>query len=362
LAKHYSISRHSVLGHSVSRTAKVALVGGETLLGRELEDVLGRAGSRATVTAYTASGEGNFGSQDGEAIYLESLTADTLRGQEAIVLAGTSAGAFKAYDLASALKPQPQLIDCVGYLEGKKEARIVAAGLGAPTLGRQQPRASRLQIVAHPAAFAIAQVLIRLAQRAEIERSLVNVFEPASEQGQRGISELQQQTSSLLSFKALDKQVFGAQLSFNLLPQSGEDAAAKLSNIEQRIERHVATLLSRAHEDKSAAARAPMPSLRLIQAPVFHGYSISMWIELKKNPDVAELAEALRSPEIEVRDADEEAPNNVGAAGQSGLTAGDIRVDRNNARAAWLWIVCDNLRLVADQAASLIGALQGERL
>jgi hypothetical protein len=40
-------------------------------------------------------------------------------------------------------------------------------------------------------------------------------------------------------------------------------------------------------------------------------------------------------------------------AGQSGLAAGGIALDRNNPKAAWLWIVTDNLRLQAENALSV---------
>ena len=48
----------------------------------------------------------------------------------------------------------------------------------------------------------------------------------------------------------------------------------------------------------------------------------------------------------------------MGVAGQSGLIAGDIRLDRNNPRAAWVWLVCDNLRAVADSAVALVKSLK----
>jgi len=47
--------------------------------------------------------------------------------------------------------------------------------------------------------------------------------------------------------------------------------------------------------------------------------------------------------------------------GQSGLIAGDIRIDGNNPRAAWLWVVGDNVRLMADAAADLLSDLQRTR-
>ncbi len=321
---------------------RVALVGSETLLGRELEDVLGRSAHHPSITPFAANGEGNFGSQDGEAVFVEPLDAKTIRGHRVILVAGTAEGARRTYDLTKEISSPPRVIDCTGHLENEPEARILAAS---------QPPSTWLWVVPHPAAFAIAQVFRMLAGNWQITRGIANVLEPASERGQAGIAELQQQTASLLSFKTLDKKVFDAQLSFNLLSQYGEDAPVKLADVERRIERHIATLLD----------HPPMPSLRLLQAPVFHGYSISLWIEFDANCSAADLGQALTSAGIDVRGADLEAPTNVGAAGQSGLFVGDIRMDSNNPRAAWLWIVCDNLRVRADMAAALVGVLLGAK-
>jgi aspartate-semialdehyde dehydrogenase len=213
-----------------------------------------------------------------------------------------------------------------------------------------------LLVLAHPAASALALVLTRLARHAQIRRAVVQVFEPASERGKRGIAELHQQTTGLLSFKPLNKDVFDNQLSFNLLAQYGAEAPQKLSAVEQRIEAHLAALLSRS----SPAETVPMPSLRLVQAPVFHGYSISAWVEFAGEVNATELGEALASAQIEVRGVNEEAPSGVGATSQSGLIAGDIRVDRNDARAAWFWIVGDNLRLTADGVADILSELGTE--
>ena len=134
------------------------------------------------------------------------------------------------------------------------------------------------------------------------------------------------------------------------MPSYGEESAEKLASIEQRIERHLATLLSR----QTGAKAPPMPSLRLVQVPVFHGYSISAWIEFESNITAAAVGEALASAQIEVRGADLDAPTSIGAAGLSGLMVGDIRVDHNNPRAAWIWVVADNLRLTADSIAALL--------
>lgn len=334
------------------KALRIAVVGGETLLGRELQEVLKSRGTGAAITEYAASGEGNFADQEGEAIYVAPLEAHSVRDDRAILIAGTPEGALKAYNLSKNGGGKPVLIDCTGHLEAKHEARIIA-----PLLKEPDARASWLWVIAHPAASALALVSKKLARYRPIRQSVAHVFEPASERGKRGVSELHQQTTSLLSFKALEKNVFDAQLSFNLLSQYGDEAPDQLSAVEQRIERHVATILSRERD----GLVVPMPSLRLIQAPVFHGYSMSVWVEFENDIALSALGEALASEQIEVRAKDETAPDNLGAAGQSGLIAGDIRIDRNNARAAWFWVVADNLRLTADAAADLISGLGTEQ-
>lgn len=327
---------------------RLALLGADTLLGRELQELVKNRITGATIDAYASSGEGNFGEEDGEAIYREALEAHSLKGIRAVLIAGTEEGTRKVLQLTRAGAPEkkPVLIDCTGYLDTEPEASIVSTLLEQKRFGSKD-----LLVIAQPAASALALVLTRLARRKEIRRVVAHVFEPASERGKRGITELQQQTTGLLSFKTLPKEVFDDQLSFNLLAQYGAEAPEKLSSIEQRIEKHLTTLLG------SQAEKMPVPSLRLIQAPVFHGYSISVWIEFDGEVNATELGEAVASAQIEVRSPDQDAPHAVGAAGQSGLIIGDIRVDRNDARAAWFWIVGDNLRLTADAATDVIAGL-----
>jgi len=326
---------------------QIALIGGETLLGGELKDVFEAQLKTAFVNAYASTGEGSFGQQEGEAVYLDPLDAKAVESSGAIVAAGAAAGSLKAYSLAKALKGKVAVVDCAGHLEQEPEARIIA-----PVPGEPNPKGDWLFITAHPAAAAITETLSRLARWRPIVRSVVNVFEPASERGKAGAGELHQQTSSLLAFRGLDKDIFDAQLGFNLLPQYGRAAPLKLAAVERRIERHIAILLGKT---------APLPSLRLIQVPVFHAYSISFWIEFGKDISVSELGQALASAQIEVREATQEVPNSIGAAGQSGLIAGDIHIDRNNPRAAWVWVVCDNLRMTADIAVTLLRSIQSKK-
>ncbi|MBS1859943.1 MAG: segregation protein B, partial [Acidobacteria bacterium] len=122
-----------------------------------------------------------------------------------------------------------------------------------------------------------------------------------------------------------------------------------LEQTELRIERHLATLLALGGEGEGA----PMPSLRVIQAPVFHGYSFSAWVEFEEAPELEALESSLAMEGIEVRGGEFEPPNNVGQAGQGGIAVGAITPDPNNGAAFWFWFVADNLRVQAENALAV---------
>ena len=105
---------------------KVALVGGETLLGRELHEVIESRVTGALITTYASSGEGNFGEEDGEAIYIEPLEAQSLASEHAVLLAGLSDGAVKAYELVKAAggRPSPDRLRWTSWIMSRKPALL----------------------------------------------------------------------------------------------------------------------------------------------------------------------------------------------------------------------------------------------
>ena len=321
----------------------IALVGGETLLGREVREVLGETALGQHVRLVAAADEetGTLTEIGGSAAFLAKLEPDAVEDADALILAGS----VESSRIALEANPQGLIIDLTYAAEENPDARIRAPQVeGADyELDHTGP-----QIVAHPAATAIAMVLQRLNGNYPIARAIVHIFEPASERGATGIDELQQQTVNLLSFQPVPKKVFDAQLAYALLAQLGPEAPVPLTDVEDRIERHLATLLERMEGP-------PMPSLRLIQAPVFHGYTFSFWIEFEDAPAVADLEDAMSHDSFDVRTADLEPPNNVAVAGQSGIAVGAIAPDRNNGNAFWMWAAADNLRLAAESAALIAG-------
>jgi aspartate-semialdehyde dehydrogenase len=318
----------------------VALVGGDSLLARELRELLEESKPTPAIEMISASAENAtmLGADDEEVIALIPLTAQSLAGTQVAFLAGSPASSRRALKLNP--PDGPVLIDLTAALEDQPHARLRAPG-AEPT--RILPQPGIIHVIAHPAAIAAAMLLTALSRDSAIRRSIVHVFEPASERGKKGLDELKQQTVGVLTFQKLNTDVFDAQLGFNMLARYGEEALEPLEGIEQRVEKHLASLLS-------AYSGIPMPSLRVVQAPVFHGHSFSVWVEFEENPGTEALAKTLEAANIDVRPDDP--PSNANIAGQSGLSVGAITVDPNQPRACWLWMVADNLRLSAENAIS----------
>lgn len=325
--------------------ARVAIVGGESLLGRELRDQLTEKGIDSELKLVGAEDElpGVIRVEEDEPIILTALDTETLQNARVLFLTGTAAASARALDMVAGSGAKPAIVDLTFAAENRPEARLRAPMLET---NRGVLAPSTIHVVAHPAAVVTAMILTRLQRAHRVSRVILHIFEPASERGQVGLNELQQQTRNLFAFKGLDKAVFDAQLSFNMLPRYGEEAPLRLEDVELRIERHIATLLGR-------QGITPLPSIRLVQAPVFHGYSLSFWVEFETNPGVTAVSESLGTAQIEVRGADLEAPSNVGSVGQSGVTVGLIEQDRNAPKALWMWAVADNFRVAVDNAIEI---------
>jgi aspartate-semialdehyde dehydrogenase len=319
----------------------IAVIGGDTLLAKEIRELLENAPAAPRLQLISAAADGSaiLGADEEEAIIMPPLSAESLEGAGVALLAGSAAASRRTLKLNP--ETGPRLIDLAGSLEDQPEARLRAPSAEPPATAHG---GAGIQVIAHPAAIALAMLITAAARAGVIRRSIAHVFEPASERGQKGIEELQKQTVAVLSFQKLPADVFDTQLAFNMLARYGEEAVEPLEGVEQRIERHLASVLH-------SWPGIPMPSVRLIQAPVFHGHSMSVWIEFESDPGAGKLSQALAGAGADVRE--DEPPSNTGIAGQSGISVGAIEADRNNPRAYWFWLVADNLRLAAENAVAV---------
>lgn len=336
------------------RKTEWLLIGGDSILGREIRDLIEEqelpvtlrlASSRAAESVLSAPED-----EDEDITVMHPLDETLVEAADVVLLGGTPEVNREAVALARRSGSRPALVDLTGQFEDLPESRLRAPILETPA---EDAPEDAIHTVAHPAAVALARLLVLLHARHRVVRAVATILEPVSQQGRAGVDELHQQTVSLLNFRSVPQEVFGAQVSFNLLPRYGSEAPHKLSEAAERIERHLASLLGARH--------VPLPSVRLIQAPVFHGYCMSVWVEFEKRPPVDALERGLEEAGIDIRRADVEPASNVAVAGQVGLTVSDIAEDRATAQGAWFWLAFDNLRAHAEAVLLTAGLLARRR-
>ncbi|HWR54693.1 MAG TPA: Asd/ArgC dimerization domain-containing protein, partial [Bryobacteraceae bacterium] len=318
-----------------------AIVGSGSLLGREIRDLLAELTVRTRLIGADPT-EAVLTEDAGEPVVLTQLDEENLGDARVAFLAGSPESSRGALDIIGRLQHRPVVVDLTYTLDDRPGAFLRAPAVEPANYA---VAGAAQHVIAHPAAIILGLFFSRLQQAAPVTRAVADIFEPASERGISGVTELQQQSVNLLSFQPPPKKTYDEQVAFNLLARWGEEAPGKLEDVESSIERHLATLL--------ALTGVPvMPSLRLIQAPVFSGYSMSVWAEFEKNPGVGAIEAAIASAQVDVRGADLEPPNVVGMAGMSGISIGAITPDRNNPRACWFWIAADNIRVMAENAVA----------
>ena len=111
-------------------------------------------------------------------------------------------------------------------------------------------------------------------------------------------------------------------------------------SIEERVLRHYRAITN---------ARAPVPSLMLLQAPVFHAHTFSIYIELESPASLENFEAALAGEHLELLREPPSEPSNLSAAGQQDVQIA-VRKDSRSESGFWIWATADNLRVSASLA------------
>jgi len=330
---------------------RVAIVGAATLKGKELKEVL-EAGAFPTVDVKLLDDDESLGQLDAvgdEATFIQSVLPEHLEHVDFAFFA--SDPQFTRKHWATARDAGAAIVDLSYALESEAGVPVRAPWVEQELGEGAAAPAARVVVPAHPAATVLALLLLRAQKAGSLRRAVATVFAPDSEHGRRGVDELHQQTVSLLSFQPLPREIFDSQVAFNLVAQYGEKSAPTLESVERRILEHFRRI---------TRERAPVPSVVLLQAPIFHGHVVSLYVELEGKVSLGDLARAMAGGHITVLRAGEEAPSNVSAAGQDQVLLA-LRPDAARENAFWLWAAVDNLRISALTAVDCAAALARAR-
>jgi aspartate-semialdehyde dehydrogenase len=328
------------------RMYRIGIVGASSLAGKEVSEELGESllGASDFVLLDEEDAAGQVTAAGDEVAFIQRLEASSFDRMDFVFFAGGAAVTKKHWQ--DARRAGASIIDLTYALENEKDVLVrgpwvaeVLAEKGHAS-GPEPDLKTPAVIAAHPVAVMLALVAGKLQAKLPLASVAATVMEPASEYGRAAMDELHQQTVTLLSFQTLPREQYDAQVSFNLLPALGEAAKVKLEETGQRIRKHYAGL---------ADARLPALALQIVQAPVFHGYVVSMLVELSSEATLEELEAALAGEHIDVVSEDSDPPSNLSAAGQEDIM---VRVSKDSGdgekgRRFWLWLAADNLKLAA---------------
>jgi aspartate-semialdehyde dehydrogenase len=136
-----------------------------------------------------------------------------------------------------------------------------------------------------------------------------------------------------------------------MVARYGEHSEPSLASVESRVLKHYQRIVGE---------NAPLPSLLLVQAPIFHGHAFAVHLELEQVADVESISRALAGEHVYLTHGAEDAPTNVNAAGQTDIQV-SIAADASHPNGFWLWAASDNLRIAAATAVECAETMAATR-
>lgn len=325
------------------QACRVAIAGASSLGGKELKQLIeDNAFPAAEILLLDEElAAGRLTEASGEPVVVQTVDEDSFERVRFAFFTGSPAFTARHWEVAH--RAGATVVDLSGGLADVPSARqwipALDAVLPPPSPKSDVPAAGLF--LSPPAPVIVTCSLVAAFSGFSLERLALVFFQPVSERGQAGIEELETQTIKLLSFQPIAREVFDAQVAFNLLDRYGEASAERLADARSRIGCEVRGYL---------AGRLPAPAIQLVQAPVFYGCAFTAYAEFGSPPETASLQQALNAVGLQVGAPNEPGPSNVSVAGESHILLSQAERDPNVERGYWFWGAADNLRLAAVNA------------
>lgn len=330
---------------------RVAIVGAGSLKGKDVAEVLEQRNFPSSEIKLLDDDEatGKLEALKDEVTFIQSIRSQQFDKVDFTFFASDADSTRRNWKQVS--NAGSSIVDLSYALETEAGA-VVRAPWVERQLGQSvTPELAPIPVVAaDPIAIVLALLILRVNAAIPVKRAVATVFLPVSEFGQKGMDELHEQTVNLLSFQQLPRDMFDVQVAFNLVSRYGDKAVSTLSSITDRILRHY---------KKITADQAVVPSLQIVQPPIFHGNAVSLNLQLGSAADISQISGAIAGEHVSVTPTSE-APSNVNAAGQGDILAA-VTSDASDPNSVWLWATSDNLRVAASIGVELAESMAAAR-
>ena len=317
---------------------RIVIAGASSLLGAELKSLLeeSRFASWDLSLVDEEIAAGTLTEAAGEPAVIQPVEESTFDRAKLIFFTGSAA--FTERNLPAARESSATVIDLSGTALEVPGARV-SFGLESPDPSADKGKSP--YVIPSAPGLAAARFLDALG-RVGLNRLALVFFRPVSEAGRPGIEELEAQTSQLLSFQSIGQPVFDTQVAFNLVDHYGSASRENLQAVRARIRREAA-----------AAGHNVTPSIQVLHAPVFYGYTFVANAELKSPQTKETLADALRKSGFSLEVPASTPLGNLTASGDSSIHLALPENDSAKPGTWWFWGAADNIRLPAAAATKL---------
>lgn len=318
-----------------SRKPRLALVGSDSLRGKEILSVLNaKKFPLASFEFFDPGVEQEYsklGQFRDEAKVVHALTPSALEGLDLVFLAADAKTNLQYGRLAA--EKDYRALDLAETFNADPNIPLVVAGVNDAGLQKKKPP---LIANPNPATIMLTHVLHALRAGFGVAKAVAVVLEPVSAYAEEGIRELAEQSYALLGSSAMCKKVFPDQVAFNLLSRTSKAERNGFSPLENRVLGEVRRILS--------AADLPL-SLSIVLAPVFHTYSIMTHVELERDAAAAEVEACFKKDEVFRLPApgDSAIVSPATVAGKDRIFVGQVKKDLAIPKGFWVWAVADNL-------------------
>jgi aspartate-semialdehyde dehydrogenase len=326
---------------SARDSQRIVIAGASSLLGAELKSLLEESRFATSWDLSLVDEEiaaGTLTEAGGEPAIIQPVEEGTFERAKLIFFTGSAA--FTERNLSAARESGATVIDLSGAALNSLGVQVWFGKDGA---GHNADKHKTLHAVPSAPGLATAKLLDALGPAGLLRLSLI-FFRPVSEAGRPGVEELESQTTQLLSFQSAGQPVFDAQVAFNLIDRYGPASRQNLQSVRDRIRSEAGIAVGR---------NSVQPSIQVLHAPVFYGYTFAATAELKSKSSKDALEEICRKAGFTLESDPNSPLGNLNASGDSAIHLALPESDPAQPNTWWFWGAADNVRVPASMAIKL---------
>ncbi len=311
---------------------RVVLVGTDTMRGNELKNILSKKSfPLEDIDFFDPDVEEEYSKLTqfrGEPKVIKPLEKKSLQGADLVFLAADKKVNQEFGRFAG--KEKIIAIDLSGTFNADEKIPVVVSGVNDEIVTRGK---SALIANPHPVTIILSHLFHAVLGEFGLLKAISFILQPVSAFEKSGIDELAEQSYAMLSSSTLSKKVFKEQIAFNVLSHTEKADRNGFSSVEKQITSEIRRVLS--------SYDFPL-SLSVIQAPVFHTYSIMTYLELERNADIQDLKDIFtKGPFFKFPVS--ALPSPLSVAGEEKICIGQIKKESSLPCSFWIWAVADNL-------------------